>query len=96
MEKILLKAFPNNRKDKKVTGNSQHGFTKEKSHLINQTNFYNATTGLLGEGWERVVVYLNVNNAFDSISNILITKFTKYGLGKQTVRWFKYWLNGQG
>jgi len=37
---IILKTASKYMKDKKVTGNSQHGFTKRKPHLTNLIAFY--------------------------------------------------------
>lgn len=40
MEKTLLETLLSHMKDKKVNGNSQHGFIKGKSRLTNPTAFY--------------------------------------------------------
>lgn len=43
MEQALMEAISRYMKGKKVTGNSQYGFTKGKSHLTNLTAFYDDT-----------------------------------------------------
>jgi len=48
------------------------------------------------EGRAVGVIYLNFNEAFDTVSrNILIGKLRKCGLDEGTVRWIENWLNGR-
>ena len=76
------------KQQKKVIGNSQHGFTKGKSCLTNPIAFYNEKTGSVGEGTAVDVVYLDFSKAFVMVSHrILIVKLVKYGLDKWTTRW---------
>lgn len=44
--------------EKAVTGNSQHGFIKDKSCLTNPIIFYGKMTGFVNEGSVVDVIYL--------------------------------------
>ncbi|KAK4826109.1 hypothetical protein QYF61_005247 [Mycteria americana] len=79
--KNLLETISKYLKNRKVSGSSQHGFTKGKSCLTNLITFYNEVTGLVDQGRAVDVVYLDLSNGFDTFShNILIDKLTKYRL----------------
>lgn len=80
VEQLILGTITRHMKDK-VTGNGQHGFTKGKSCLTNLTTFYDEMTGLVGEGREVGITYLDFYQVFDIVScKILIGKLMKYGL----------------
>ena len=50
MEQLILETISTHVKDKKVTGSSQHGFTKGKSCLPNLITFYDEISGFVHEG----------------------------------------------
>jgi len=98
MEQIILDTVPKRMKDKKVIGNSQCGFIKGKSCLINLIAFYNKMIGLTSERRAVDIVYLDFIQAstfrhvdfkaFDIVSlNFLIGELMKYRLDKWTVTW---------
>lgn len=53
--------------NKEVTGDSQHGFTKEKSCLTNLVAFYDATRALVDEKTEIDLIYLVLCKVFDAV-----------------------------
>ena len=73
-----MKTISKHMKDKKVIGESQHGFTKGKSGLTNLTAFYNEVAGLTEEEKAVDVFYFDFIEAFNTVSrNILIDKLRK-------------------
>lgn len=64
MEKLLLEALFEHRREKKVIWNSQHGFTKGKLGLISQhyLPFYSLMTGSVYKGKE---CHCGFSKAFD-------------------------------
>ena len=74
---------------------SQHGFMKGRSCLTNLTSFYDWVTRLVDEGKAVDVVYLEFNEAFDTVSHsILLGKLAARGLDRYTRLWVKNWLEG--
>lgn len=45
MDHVLQESISKHMMDKKVTRNSQHGFTKDKLHLTNMIAYFNDMTG---------------------------------------------------
>lgn len=75
-------------KDRKIIGNSQHGFTKGKPHLTNLFTFNDETTASVDKGRSVDVIHLSTSKALDAASHsILIWKLRKYRLEERTVRW---------
>jgi len=96
MEKFILDVISKQGKEEKVIRNSQHGFTKGKSCLTSLIAFCDGMTGWVDEGRAVNVVYLDVSNAFDTVShNILIGKLRKCRLDEWSVRWIENWVNGR-
>lgn len=75
-------------KDRKIIGNSQHGFTKGKPHLTNLFTFNDEMTASVDKGRSVDVIHLSTSKALDAASHsILIWKLRKYRLEERTVRW---------
>lgn len=72
--------------------NSQCGFTKGKSCLINMMSFCNAITSLMNEERAVNIVFLVFSKAFDTVTHqIFMEKLSKDG---HKVRWIKTQLKG--
>ncbi|CAM5106779.1 unnamed protein product [Eretmochelys imbricata] len=96
MEQVLKESVLKHLEERKVTRNSQHGFTKGKSCLTNLIAFYDEITGSVNMGRAVDVIYLDFSKAFDTVShNILASKLKKYGLDEWTIRWIESWLDYQ-
>jgi len=92
----LLDVISKQVEEKSIIRSSQHGFTKEKSCLINLIAFYDGMTSWVDEGRTMDVVYLNFSKALGTFChNILIGNLRKCGLDEWTVRWTENWLNGR-
>ncbi|CAM5133958.1 unnamed protein product [Eretmochelys imbricata] len=94
MEQVLKESILKHLEERKVIRNSQHGFTKGKSCLINLFAFYDEITGSVDEGKTVDVLFLDFSRAFDTVSHsILASKLKKYGLDEWMIRWIESWLD---
>ncbi|CAM5083152.1 unnamed protein product [Eretmochelys imbricata] len=94
MEQVLKESTLKHLEERKVSRNSQHGFTKGRSCLTNLIAFYDEITGSVDMGKMVDVIYLDFSKAFDMVSHsILASKIKKYGLDEWTRRWIESWLD---
>lgn len=81
MEGILLVHIPGDTREKKVSGNSQHGFTKDTWYLTNLIAFYDKITRSVKEMTAVNIIYLDLSKAFDTVCyNIPEFKLRCYSL----------------
>ena len=95
MEEIILGAIMDQLKVNQGFRPSHHGFMNCRYCLTNMILFYDMVTGLVDEGKEVNVVYLDFSKAFDTVPhNILVEKLAAHGLDECMLHWVKHWLDG--
>lgn len=75
------------RKERKVTGKSQHGFTKCQSCLAKAIHTYDKMTGFRDEGRAVDAIYIDFSKAFRILfHHTLVSELGCYGRDGQKIR----------
>lgn len=73
--------------------NAQHGFLQGRSTVTQLLAFYHGIGVTLDKGLQFDIVYLDLANAFDSVSHHgLFLKLAQYGVNGKLLQWFKSYL----
>ena len=76
--------------EKKVTGHSQHCFTKCRSCLTNVVYFCGGVRSSVDEGRGSDVIHMDLYKTFDMVlHNILISKLERYGSEGWSILWIR-------
>ena len=80
----------------KLLSDSQFGFRKNRSTILQLLTIMNEWTEALDDGIQIDTVYLDFRKAFDSVPHKrLIKKLEGYGIKGILLEWFKNFLNGR-
>jgi ribonucleases P/MRP protein subunit RPP40 len=75
---------------------SQHGFRRGRSCLINILIFLDKVTLAADEGHDVDAIYLDFAKAFDKVPHQrLLVKLRNLGIGGSFLRWIRDWLDGR-
>ena len=83
-------------KNRKLIGNTQHGFTQKRSCLTNLLEFMEIITQHVDKGQPVDVIYLDFQKAFDKVPHVrLIKKVKAHGIDGKILKWIETWLAGR-
>lgn len=86
---ILLESVLEHMENKEVTGDSQHGFTGDRSCLTNFMAFYDRITALVGKGRVNDANYLDLCKVCDTV-----LASERHGFDRWTTQWIRNCLDG--
>ena len=95
-ESMLRDSIVGHLKENKLIHDSQHGFMKNRSCLINLLQFLETVTDYIDKGYPVDVIYLDFQKAFDKVPHRrLIHKLTAHGIDGKVLNWIRDWLSGR-
>lgn len=95
-EQVLLEYISGYKKEK-VTGNSEHGSTKDISCPTNLLSFYDEMTGHVGEGWAMdVILQQGFHHCFPQDSCIQVKMIWSEQVSNYTNKKKVGWLGSEG
>ena len=96
LERTVREKIVNHLSVNKLLSDSQFGFRKNRSTILQLLTVMNEWTEALDDGIQIDTVYLDFRKAFDSVPHKrLIKKLEGYGIKGILLEWFKNFLNGR-
>ena len=96
LERTVREEIVNHLSVNKLLSDSQFGFRKNRSTILQLLTIMNEWTEALDDGIQIDTVYLDFRKAFDSVPHKrLIKKLEGYGIKGILLEWFKNFLNGR-
>ena len=96
LERTVREEIVNHLSVNKLLSDSQFGFRKNRSTILQLLTVMNEWTEALDDGIQIDTVYLDFRKAFDSVPHKrLIKKLEGYGIKGILLEWFKNFLNGR-
>ena len=96
LESLMRDTIVSHLEDKLLLYDSQHGFRKGRSCLTNLLSFLDKITGVIDEGDDIDIIYLDFAKAFDKVPHQrLISKLLSHGIDGELREWVAAWLTGR-
>ena len=93
-EKIIKKHLFDFLMSKGIINTAQHGFINKRSCVTCHLDFFDFITSSADRGLSIIVVYLDMNKAFDRVPHHrLLVKLRSLGVGGTLLRWFSSFLS---
>jgi hypothetical protein len=96
LESIIRDEIVIHLRERKLIGDTQHGFTQKRSCLTNLLEFMEIITQYVDDGHPVDVIYLDFQKAFDKVPHArLIKKVKAHGINGKILTWIEAWLSGR-